>query len=376
MILVPTPVLGCYRTPPPPGPPPVFTNTVFLADTGDDSTGQTNDPARPYATLAAAVNALSNGFPGTPVVLGFTRTYHLSDFDTPDVSQYDNLLASGLTWQGYSGGRTTISGNVSFGTLPNANLTLTNVAVDTISKAEQIGGFGTVSAGQITGHNTTIGSVTVNGGGGSGGIPGADADPQFGGNGDPGQDGAPPSDGMPAPDVQAIGGGGGAGSDGNRAWDVTLRGTMHIGSVSATGGSGGAGGSGGSGGFAQGGTGGAGGNATDDGAGHAFDGGNGGAGGSTTTNGGTGGTGGNGGNGGNITSEAGVSVDTYFVAGGAGGSGGSGGFPGSGAPGGGGNGGAGVNGGASGNSGPQGVGPSDNGATGSTGNSGNPGSVS
>lgn len=308
------------------GGPVVYTRTAFLSSTGNDGTAALNDPALPYLTHDAAVDALAVAYSGQTTTLRYLSN------NTSDLSASANLntlLAAGLTMKSHDASVRTLSGAISFGDTAGSSLTLSKVVLSTLLKAIHTGQT-VESAGTITGDADSIitdliisadasptdtGAAATGGGNVTGGVGWNASDADYPGSGGAGES------------VNATGGIGETGGIGNRAWNVTLAGNFTVTLLTGTGGQGGTGGNGGAGGTATGGAGGNGGNAT-----HPtdpVDGGAAGNGGDGTAYGGDGGIGGQGGAGSTVTKGASVTITVSTLTGGAGGGGGNGGLTGS-----------------------------------------------
>ncbi len=347
----------------------VYTRTAFVSSGGNDSGGELGYLEQPYLSMAAAVGALAAAYPGQ------TTTIRVLDGagGLSASASLDTLLTAGLTIRSHDTGVVSL-GEVSFGSLPDALLTLNHVNITALVKVGHVGA-GVDSAGTITGDAETVitllqvsasGSYTPGGNGASGGTVYGDAGfspPPY----------SPAIDGYNGDAAMANGVAGGGGSWGGRAWDVTLAGAGSVSYITAVGGPGGDGGYGGAGGTAYGGGGGNGGASNNSMAPEV--GGDGGNGGNAYANGGAGGAGGKGGAGGNIVLGAwgGSAIASY--AGGAGGIGQIGGSAGTATPGAYGLGGAGALGAAYGANGIVGTAYATGGATGGTNGPGANGSL-
>jgi len=333
---------------------------AFIANTGNDLTGQYGRADLPYATIDAVLAVLLNT--GSPYEIRFLNG---AGWEIPNSDTLNTLAAVGITLRGHT---TNIEINtLNLGTPNNHLVTLNNVTVNTLSKPPGGGNFGEIT---LT-NSAAIGVLSLSGGNGADGAAGSAGGTHAGANGADGVDGDPPTAGGAGVDGSAPGGTGEAGRDGDFAWSGTLRGTGSVNTISGDGGNGGQGGSGGTGGAATGGNGGNGGSAT----GTDQDGAPGGDGGAAYVGGGDGGNGGNGGNGSMIYVEAGISIGGYSLNGGTGGAGGLGGTGGAATVGGAGAGGAGNGAGVSGISGTSGSPDNASGWDGPTGYDGYAGSI-
>jgi hypothetical protein len=349
-----------------------YTRTAFVASGGSDSGGTLGYLDQPYLTLAAAVGALAAAYPGQTTTIRCLGGVG-GDGVLSSSASLDTLLTAGLTIRSHDTGVVSL-GEVSFGSQPDALLTLNHVSITALVKVGHVGG-GADSAGTITGDAETVigllqvsgsGSYTPGGNGAHGGTVNADA-------GFSPPPNSPPMNGYDGDMAYASGAAGSVGSTGNRAWDVTLAGAGSVSYITAVGGPGGDGGIGGNGGSALGGFGGRGGDSNNSMAPEV--GGNGGNGGNAYANGGAGGTGGRGGDGGDIDlgAWAGSAIASY--AGGAGGISGTPGSAGTATAGGLGLGGDGALGGANGTAGTAGTAYASAGASGGTNGSGTAGSL-
>ena len=347
----------------------VYTRTAFVSSGGNDSGGTLGYLEQPYLSMAAAVGALAAAYPGQTTTI---RVLDGADGLSASAS-LDTLLTAGLTIRSHDTGVVSL-GEVSFGSLPDALLTLNHVHITALVKVGHVGA-GADSAGTITGDaETSIDLLQVSASSsytpGSNGASGGSSSGSAGFSPPPN---SPALDGENGDDAYASGTAAGAGSAGNRAWDVTLAGAGTVSYITAVGGPGGDGGAGGAGGTAYAGAGGAGGASNNVSVPEV--GGDGGNGGIATANGGAGGVGGRGGDGGDIVlgAWAGSAITSY--AGGAGGASGAGGAAGTATAGAGGAGGAGALGGANGTAGTAGAAYASAGAAGGTNGPGANGSL-
>jgi hypothetical protein len=323
---------------------PAYVRTAFVSSAGDDGTAALNDDTLPYLTQDAAVAALATAYAGQPTILCY-KTNTPTDLSLS--ADLNTLLTAGLTMQAATG-TVTLSGAISFGSAPDALLTLVGVVItSSLVKAAHTGAT-VESAGTITGDaNSSIAQLNLSVAGAANGANGADSWTVTGSDGFTGWSGDPPSAGTSGNLGDASGGNGLVGDAGARAWNVTLVGVGSpvLAFIVGMGGNGGTGGDGGTGGSATGGNGGIGGSSTN--MTDPQDGAAGGDGGEALANGGAGADGGAGGDG-SIVTNTGWSITSSILTGGTGGAFGVGAAAGTATAGNGGAGGAGANGGANG----------------------------
>jgi len=349
-----------------------FTRTAFVSSVGNDGTAALNDDALPFLTQDAAVAALAAAYAGQATTLVY-QTSIATDLTLS--GSLNTLLDAGLTMQAETGS-VILSGTISFGSEPNAMLTLAGVQITGSLVKETHSSLTQESAGTITGDvNSSIAILTLSGGNGSAGGNGGNGGTVTGNQGVIGFNGDPPTAGGNGDPGDASGTAGAAGTAGFPAWNVTMvgSGSPVVSSIVGAGGNGGNGGTGGEGGSGTGGDGGAGGDAQSNGI-DPQDGAAGGNGGDGIANGGAGGTGGDGGAGSTVDNMGWI-ISASTLTGGAGASGGSGGMAGTANGGAGGVGGAGIGGGSSGPSGSPGSSYVNPGATGTAGAAGADGAI-
>jgi len=344
----------------------VYENTAFLLNTGNDGTAALNNPALPYRSTQAALDALE--------ALGVPCTLWLLDDCDGDGSGVvsETLADAGLTIKAPSpDGGYVLSGQLVMQGAADS-LTLEDIEISDLRWTDS--NSGTSTPATITGVGTVvITTLEAKGADGSNGMDGGDATATWGSNGSDAPAYDPPANGGDGVTADANGTDGGAATSGGFGRAITVSGPVTISSANLSGGAGGDGGNGGNANAATGGAGGNGGLAAAP--TEPQDGGNGGNGGDAFSYGGAGRDGGNGGNGGNLTLLGGASCTSFTSAGGAGGNGGLGGTASTATGGSGGSGGNGVNGGNTGTAGSNGASNFGDGSDGMPGTSGSPGSI-
>lgn len=346
-------------------PPPTFVRTAFANSGGNDGTAVLNNPAHPFLTLDAAVDALAVAYVGLDTTIQLQTDITTGLTDSGNVR---NVQANGLTLRSDEDvAPRVLSGGIPLGgAMSTINLTIVSLTIDSASRI----GTG-LDIGMMRLTNATITSLDISGddnngtdsgvGSLSGGTPDGGAKPP---------PASPATAGTNGGDATFGGSDGGNAGSAQAGSSMTIVGSGTITTLDARGGNAN-GGMGGPGSDCKGGDGQPGGDSSNPDDPEA--GGDGGNGGNADSSGARGGAGGAAGGGGTITHDAGVVITSLLVTGGTA-TGGAGGVPATATAGLGALGGDGANAGPAGNNGMNGTAINNTGATGTDGTPGSNGS--